>query len=191
MVNGTEAELYDVLQLSPNADPDTIHRVYRLLAQRFHPDNQATGDPERFRVLTDAYGVLSDPERRAQYDAVRPQRQRERSHLISEALRAQDDVEGERLLRLTVLELLYARRKAEPRTPGMYDADLEPLVGRPREHLEFTLWYLGQKGFIDRADGSRIAITVDGVEHFEAQGAIHQRMRQLTAAVLGEASASA
>ena len=46
---------YETLQISPNADPDTIHRVYRLLAQRFHPDNQETGDTARFRQITEAY----------------------------------------------------------------------------------------------------------------------------------------
>ena len=58
-------DFYEVLQISPNADPDTIHRVYRLLAQRFHPDNQETGDPARFRQITEAYQVLSDAEQRA------------------------------------------------------------------------------------------------------------------------------
>ena len=38
-------DYYDVLQVSPSAEPDTIHRVYRLLAQRFHPDNKETGNP--------------------------------------------------------------------------------------------------------------------------------------------------
>ena len=41
-------DYYDVLQLSPKADPDTIHRVYRLLAQRYHPDNHETGDQDSF-----------------------------------------------------------------------------------------------------------------------------------------------
>jgi curved DNA-binding protein len=36
-------DYYEVLQVSTSADPDTITRVYRLLAQRFHPDNQKTG----------------------------------------------------------------------------------------------------------------------------------------------------
>src|SRR5262249_36748716 len=88
----SQNDYYEVLQISPNADPDTIHRVYRLLAQRFHPDNQATGDADRFRLLSDAYHVLGDPERRARYDVQRPARQHERAHLISEALRAQSDV---------------------------------------------------------------------------------------------------
>jgi len=175
-------DYYELLQISPNADLDTIHRVYRLLAQRLHPDNQATGDSERFRALTEAYHVVGDPERRAQYDVHRPERQQERSRLISEALRAQNDVESEQLLRLTLLELLYARRRTDPRTPGVYYGDLESLLGRPREHLEFALWYLAQRKYIDRSDGSQIAITAEGVDHLEENSAVRHRVLQLTAA---------
>jgi curved DNA-binding protein CbpA len=177
-----EVDYYEVLQISPNADPDTVNRVYRLLAQRLHPDNHATGDGERFRALTEAYHVLGDAERRAQYDVHRPERQQERSRLISEALRAETEVESEQLLRITVLQLLYARRRVEPRTPGVFFGDLEGLVGRPREHLEFTLWYLGQKGFVDRTDGSLLVITADGVDHVEKNADKRQKMLRLTEA---------
>jgi curved DNA-binding protein CbpA len=182
MSEASVIDYYEVLQISPNADPDTVHRVYRLLAQRFHPDNQATGDSEQFRLLTEAYQVLGDPERRAQYDVHRPERQQERARLISEALRAENDVESEQLLRITVLELLYARRRTEPRSPGIFFGDIEGLVGRPREHLEFTLWYLGQKKFIDRTDGSQILITADGVDHLEQNSTARQKVLRLTAA---------
>src|SRR5258708_9562792 len=66
----TEAvtDYYEVLQVNPKADPETIHRVYRILAQRFHPDNGGTGRSEMFRGILEAYKVLSDPERRASYD---------------------------------------------------------------------------------------------------------------------------
>ena len=64
----TPADYYEALQISPNADPDTIQRVFRLLAQRFHPDNQETGNESRFRLLHEAYVTLNDPEKRAQYD---------------------------------------------------------------------------------------------------------------------------
>ena len=40
---------YELLQVSRHADTDTIHRVYHVLAQRYHPDNAATGNAERFR----------------------------------------------------------------------------------------------------------------------------------------------
>ena len=61
-------DYYEVMQISPNADSDTLHRVYRILAQRFHPDNQETGDPEQFRLITEAYGTLGDPTLRIAYD---------------------------------------------------------------------------------------------------------------------------
>jgi DnaJ-class molecular chaperone len=35
-------DFYEVLQVSASAEPETIHRVYRLLAQRWHPDNRET-----------------------------------------------------------------------------------------------------------------------------------------------------
>src|ERR1700691_4124361 len=62
-------DYYEVLQISPNADQETIHRIYRVQAQRFHPDNLETGNAETFRMVADAYEVLSNPESRASYDA--------------------------------------------------------------------------------------------------------------------------
>jgi len=61
-------DYYEVLQISPNAEPETIHRVFRLLAMRFHPDNPETGDSQRFMDLNRAYEVLSDPDQRSEYD---------------------------------------------------------------------------------------------------------------------------
>jgi curved DNA-binding protein CbpA len=176
-----QIDYYETLQISHNADPDTIHRLFRILAQRYHPDNQATGDPEQFRRLTEAYEVLSDPTRRAAYDVNHDQQRRERSKLIAEMVRVQTDVEFEELARVTILEALYARRRLEPRNPGIWDGDLEELVGRPRDQLEFTLWYLSQKKFIDRQDGSRITITVDGVSYFEEHCLQHRQRLRLPA----------
>ena len=175
-------DYYEVLQISPNAELDTIQRVYRLLAQRFHPDNQATGDAEKFRLLTDAYTVLGDPEQRARYDVHRPEREQERSQLLSESVRAANDVEAEQLLRLTVLELLYAQRRTDPRGAGVFFGDLESLVGCPREHIEFALWYLSHKKYIDRSDGSRLSITADGVDYLEANAPQRRRVPRLAAA---------
>ena len=62
------ANFYEFLQISPHAKPETIHRIYRFLAARYHPDNKLTGDLEKFLLLNQAYEVLSDPERRAECD---------------------------------------------------------------------------------------------------------------------------
>src|SRR5262245_4238174 len=59
---------YEVLQLSPNADSETISRVFRILVKRYHPDNTVTGDNCKFNDIVQAYRVLSDLEKRAAYD---------------------------------------------------------------------------------------------------------------------------
>jgi molecular chaperone DnaJ len=60
------ADLYGVLDLRPDAAAEEIKRAYRRKAREHHPD--AGGDAERFKEVTHAYEVLSDPERRARYD---------------------------------------------------------------------------------------------------------------------------
>jgi hypothetical protein len=56
--------------------------------------------------------------------------------------------------------------------------DLEALIGRPREHLEFSIWFLTQKKFIVRGDDSGITITADGVEYLESNidGTVQSRL---------------
>ena len=46
--NSAEPDYYDVLQISPKADMETVHRVFRIMAARFHPDNPETGEPGIF-----------------------------------------------------------------------------------------------------------------------------------------------
>jgi curved DNA-binding protein CbpA len=173
-------DYYEVLQISPNAEPETVHRVYRLLAQRFHPDNHETGNDERFRRLTEAYEVLSDAQRRAKYDVVHAQQRQERWRLISSGAQSENDFQAEQGLRLTVLEVLYTRRRTEPESPGLFPTDLERLTGRPREHLEFTIWYLLQKKFLTRSDNSLLVITADGVEYLEHNYQDTLQRRRLT-----------
>jgi len=74
----------------------------------------------------------------------------------------------EQILRMTLLELLYARRRTEPRQPSLSLLDAEAMTGRPREHLEFSIWFLTQKKLVQRGDDAAIAITADGVEYLES-----------------------
>ena len=163
----TTPDYYELLQINPNAEPETIHRVYRLLAQRYHPDNKETGDEIRFRMLHQAYATLSDPEKRAQYDVGYHEVRSLRWRSLSTEARTDNDFELEQVIRLSVLEILYSHRRAEMNAPGIFVLDLEDLTGRAREHLEFTLWYLAQKKFVLRGDNSRFSITVEGVDYLE------------------------
>jgi curved DNA-binding protein CbpA len=177
MTQGSEpVDYYEVLQISPNADVDTIQRVFRMLAQRFHPDNNETGNADRFRALHEAYSVLSVPEKRAQYDVHHAALRQERWRFTA-SVKSNDDVEIEQNVRFTILEILYARRRAEPSNPAFSPYELSQLTGQPREHLDFTIWYLVQKKLVTRDDQSRLTITVDGVDYIEQHRGIGSKKR--------------
>jgi curved DNA-binding protein len=168
---------YEVLQVSPNAEPETIQRVYRLLAQRYHPDNRESGDAERFRQIHASYSVLIDPDLRTKYDVAHHQHQQDRWRLVS--LGDSNDRATEQAIRLTVLEVLCARRRMEPNKPGLFPNEIEKLIGVPQEHLQFSTWYLMQKRYIQRTDNSQLAITVDGVDYLEEAGQRGGKLRQI------------
>jgi molecular chaperone DnaJ len=63
-------DYYEVLGVPHGADDKTIKNAFRQLARRYHPDVSAEPDADqRFREIAEAYGVLSDPAKRASYDA--------------------------------------------------------------------------------------------------------------------------
>lgn len=59
-------DYYRILGISKNASVDEIKKAYRKLAQTYHPDKG--GDPAKFKEINEAYQVLSDPQKRQQYD---------------------------------------------------------------------------------------------------------------------------
>ena len=60
---------YDILGVSQNADDKEIKKAYRSLARKYHPDVcKEPGAEERFKKINEAYSVLSDAQKRAQYD---------------------------------------------------------------------------------------------------------------------------
>ena len=64
--------LYEYLQVTPRAEASVIQAAYRALARRYHPDITTSANGARaMREINAAYHVLSDPERRARYDAHR------------------------------------------------------------------------------------------------------------------------
>lgn len=62
-------DFYEVLGVARNASAEEIQRAYRTLARRHHPDvDKSPGAEERFKEITEAYDVLSDPQSRPRYD---------------------------------------------------------------------------------------------------------------------------
>jgi len=165
-MSSSDIDYYEVLQVSDNAEQETINRVYRSLAQRYHPDNRETGNEARFREITEAYQVLSNPEKRAGYDATNQARKKDRWRVVSSGAESENNFELEQVVRLTVLEALYTQRRINTNNPGIYMRDLQRMIGRPREHLEFTIWFLSQKKLIN-SDDSRLFLTAEGAEYLE------------------------
>jgi curved DNA-binding protein CbpA len=161
-------DYYEFLQISPHADAETIHRVYRYLAGRLHPDNPDSGDAEMFRLLKVAYDTLTNPTRRAEYDAV-CRREAKEDPPLSDSIDFLDHVEGEQNRRIALLAVLYYKRRSNPRFPEVSLAEIERRIGFPRDYLDFTTWYLTKKGFVHRADNSDFTLTAEGVDFVESQ----------------------
>ena len=164
-------DYYELLEISPQATQDTIHRVYRYMAARYHPDNLATGNLEKFTQLTSAHKVLSEPNRRSEYDAQRATRQPTIRNPMSSTVDFMDQGEGDLNRRVAVLAILYYRRRMFPNSPEVSLAEIEQRMGFPRDYLDFTTWYLAKKKYITRADNSDFTLTVEGVDFIETQRA--------------------
>ena len=63
------SDYYDILGVGRNASDDELKSAFRKLARQYHPDvNKEPGAEEKFKEINEAYGVLSDKEKRARYD---------------------------------------------------------------------------------------------------------------------------
>ncbi len=181
-------DYYEFLQISPNAEISTIHRVYRFLAGRHHPDNPETGDAEKFVLLKQAYDVLSDPERRAEYDATN-KKEAPQPVPLSASIDFMDSIEGEMNRRLAVLGLLYLQRRTNPYAPEVSLSEVETRMGFPRDYLQFTTWYLRNKNYITQADNSDFTLTALGVDFVEANRASVPVLNRLLTSGTGPSTA--
>jgi curved DNA-binding protein len=159
-------DYYELLQISPNAEGETITRVFKMLATRFHPDNTETGDLDKFLTLNEGYATLSNPELRASYDAHYQQRNEAPIELF-ELKEFSIGVDGEANRRMGILCLLYNRRRANPDNPGLSILQFESMMVFPREHLMFTIWYLKEHNYVIQNDKSDYLITGEGVDYVE------------------------
>jgi curved DNA-binding protein CbpA len=172
-------DYYEVLEISPNANSDTIERVFRYLAQRYHPDNKATGDRARFDLILEAHNTLRHAAKRVQYDLEHKRHSSLRSELVEEAGDS-EGIDRDVELQTKLLSLFYAKRRKDVRDPGIGDAELAMMLDCPAEHLDFHLWYLKEKKWISRREDGLLAITIDGVDRASSEHHTKAAERLLT-----------
>ncbi len=168
MLNESFADHYELLQISTSAESETIQRVFRMLAQRYHPDNAETGNFQTFESIVKAYKVLSDPVLRAAYDVEYRENKRALWQVFDAESAASTGPAGERRKREGILSVLYRKRQRQPDQAGMNYRELEEVLGIPKEHMEFAFWYLRESQAVKGADNGRMLITIKGVELYEA-----------------------
>lgn len=159
-------DYYELLQLHPNADAETIERIFRHLAKKFHPDNTGSADSRRFEQIVEAHKTLSDPEVRAGYD-VRYQDYWNQKWGVAAEASDRSAFRDDELARERILSLLYVQRRRNMTNPGMGELDMARLLHSPPELVEFHLWYLKAKGWLERLDNGHLAITALGVDQVE------------------------
>jgi curved DNA-binding protein CbpA len=171
-------DFYELFRVAPDAEQESIQRVHRALAARYHPDNKETGDLERFLLVNKAFKTLTDPGKRKEYDA---EYQSHKGNPIPIFMTREfaDGIEGESNRRMGVLCLLYTRRRTNPNTPALSVLELESLTLIPREHLVFTIWYLKSKKYIVQDDRSSLMITADGIDYLEDNLPRHRTVHKL------------
>lgn len=112
--------LYEILGVLPGASDKAIKSAWRSKSQIYHPD-KSNGDAEKFRQVQEAYAVLSDADKRAQYDAT------------GEVPKEAPAVAGEALELLRQAMELYVDQCGDPSRTDMVGA-LRKIIGKDRAH---------------------------------------------------------
>jgi hypothetical protein len=140
--------------------------MFRHLAKKTHPDNTEFADIDRFQQIVEAHRTLADPETRAGYDAKHQDYWNRKWGLASEAgnMSAFGD---DKVIREHLLSMLYVQRRRNMNNPGIGELVIARLLHTPPELVEFHLWYLKAKGWVERLETGHLGITALGVDQAE------------------------
>lgn len=176
-------DYYTWLEIDPGCDQREVELAFHRLAKLYHPDAGESADIERFSDVTQAYRVLRDAGKRAEFD-IAYERMIGGRHTASAKLGMHADLpdaasdaqtHGKMLLQL------YRRRRTEPGDPGVPAWLLEETLGCSESQFEFHVWYLKAKGFIHTTEQGTIAITIEGVDHVIANSQTEEARKLLFA----------
>lgn len=164
-------DYYELLQVSSNADIEAIDRLFRHLAKKFHPDNPKFSNKELFLQISEAHQILSDPVARAGYDVKYQEYWNNKWRLASEASQMPMPC-ADKITRGRILSLLYVQRRRNMKSPGLGEIEMVRLLNAPLELVEFHLWYLKAKGWVERIESGHLAISALGVDEAEKSDSI-------------------
>jgi curved DNA-binding protein len=162
------ADYYNILQVSPNCDAKTLESAYRDQSKKYHPDRSGAAYTTRFNEVIEAYRVLRNPGRRAEYNLLYAQN----TSQDSLKFRLNNDVEFDVKSAVDdaddhdkILLFLYKKRRERAQNAGVAAFYLQDMLNCSDEHFEFHQWYLKEKGFIAVTEQGTLAITIKGVDH--------------------------
>jgi predicted transcriptional regulator len=90
--------------------------------------------------------------------------------------------EDDNAIRDRLISMLYAQRRQNMKTPGLGEHQIAHLLGTPFELVEFHLWYLKAKGWVERLETGHLAITSSGVDKVEQNRVLFRPDRLIEAA---------
>jgi len=162
-LDGNFQDHYAILEVDQQSVSETIQQAYAKLAQKYHSRNSATRDAEMFEAVNLAYDVLSNPERRREFDKLHGISQEGASPKFS-GLAFFDALGLDAVRRAAILCLLYDRRRARPSAPDLSMRQIEVMVEATAVEFSAAAWYLKQRGLILSDDKGSLQITVDGMD---------------------------
>ncbi|PZF77579.1 J domain-containing protein [Aestuariivirga litoralis] len=161
-------DYYKIMGVKPDVASADLERRFHRLAKRYHPDNPQTGNRERFDLLIEAHNMLKDASRRSQYDILYKQVVGSNQPFGNDG-NGSDTVGQDVDIQSKLLSVFYNRRRHNIRDPGVPEVELERIFGCKIENLEFHLWYLKAKRWIERLENGMFSITVEGIDHINSE----------------------
>jgi len=166
--DGVFVDYYIILQVDPTCSPKELEAAYRHLAKTYHPDHIDTADVIKFNQVIEAYRTLRNPDQRAEYDLVYAANKKDNwfkftagNSLDVDEKSVIDDAEAH----ARILVFLYKKRRENARSAGIAGFYVQQMLDCSEEIIDFHLWYLKEKGFIEITEQGALAITIQGIDH--------------------------
>jgi curved DNA-binding protein CbpA len=168
-LSGTK-DLYAILGVLPDAEPEVIRAVYLALAKKYHPDTSgSTEDEDKFKEINAAYEILSNPEQRREYDDTRPDEN-------DDTGRYEPDIDDEDL---SVDDYQDDWDFAVEYRPGLQDLLMRVAAISPTLSIVFQSTILSNKAFNDADKIADDLISVFMKRYFGSSNKTHRFAKKL------------